>query len=126
MVGPCHRSIAVDIFPSRGAAWRHGWRAPGRVFFISLCCGVEQRLARQAHNLEVAGSIPAPTIFKRGGLPRDQHGGTYTERRATFQTTRLIPFVAAVRFLYRGRPVQPPASAAAAVRVVGNTKETEQ
>ena len=38
--------------------------------------GVEQLAARQAHNLEVAGSSPAPTTCKQGGTPREQRGGS--------------------------------------------------
>lgn len=30
---------------------------------INLGSGVEQRIARQAHNLEVVGSNPTPAIF---------------------------------------------------------------
>ena len=30
---------------------------------VQSSCGVEQRLARQAHNLEVVGSIPAGVTF---------------------------------------------------------------
>ena len=31
---------------------------------LVLKCAVEQRLARQAHNLEVVGSIPTGAIFR--------------------------------------------------------------
>ena len=49
-----------------------------RAFFregmgLRLTCAVEQRLARQAHNLEVVGSIPTgATQNHRNSLPAQQ------------------------------------------------------
>lgn len=39
---------------------------------MNVICGVEQLAAREAHNLEVAGSNPAPTTPERDGcdIPR--------------------------------------------------------
>lgn len=58
----------TEADPSPRAA-RISWRAsaPGRSDFSALAaqstpCGVEQMAAHQAHNLEVAGSSPAPAI----------------------------------------------------------------
>src|SRR4051812_20085473 len=56
------RRFAKDKFPHKPASFFETSPFLPPRLVVAYQCAVEQRLARQAHNLEVAGSIPAGAI----------------------------------------------------------------